>query len=97
MAYRPSQRTFEDVESNERFRLYVNTETDTYRLVSDGSEKFAGGTEVNGFYIASHTPTQIKLNTKKVISLNSGQFYTLKEGEVVTHRKFCGFNRFSKV
>lgn len=93
----PTKRKFRDVETGETFALYMNQETHEYKLISEGSKECAKGTEVNGFYIASCTAATIKLNTGKQVFVNSGEFYHLKESERATHRKFIGFNRFSKI
>ena len=92
-----TERTFSDVEDGEKFVLHTHAQTHDFYLISDGSEKHAKGTEANGFYISAHSPVQIKINGKKVISLNTGQFYNLKEGEEITHKKFAGFKKFTKV
>lgn len=95
--FTPTQRRFIDVETKEVFRLYSNENSSTFKLISDGSKKFAKGTEVNGFFICSHTPCEIKINNKKIIKLDRTQFYTIKEEEKVTHKKYCGFDRFTRV
>ena len=92
-----SERTFNDVETNEKFSLYINPENHNFHLISEGSEKHAKGTEVNGFYICAHSPIAIKINGSKVIDLPTGTFYNLKENETITHKKYCGFKRFTKV
>jgi len=99
---KPTQRTYTDVETNEVFRLYSNDKTGAFKLITDGSIMFAKGCEVNGFYIASHTSMDIKLNTGEIIHLDRGQFYNLKENkdniiEDVTHVKYCGFKKFRRV
>lgn len=91
-----TKRIFTDIEENEPFRLYVNSDTHEYFLISDGTEKYAKGTEVNGFYICAHDCVTIRINGKKDIKLSQGSFYNLKEGEAVTHKKYAGFSRFTK-
>lgn len=96
----PTQRTFTDVETSQKFRLYTNSDNNKYSLISDPTDKpqdLAGGSEVNGFYICSHAGVTIKINSSKVIELNQGTFYNLKDGEVITHKKFTGFKRFTRV
>ena len=69
-----------------------------HHLIYEGQhEKIADGCEVNGFYISAHTGAEIKLNTGKKIFVDRLEFYNCKEGEKVTHRKFIGFSRFSKL
>ena len=93
----PTQRTFKDVESGYNCRLYTSNDASKYHLIFEGQPNIiADGCEVNGFYIAAHTGTTIRLNTKKEIFVGSGQYYNLKEGEKVTHRKFVGFQKFTK-
>jgi len=92
-----TQRTFTDIETGEIFELYMDSDTHEYFLHAEGSENLARGSEVNGFYICAHTSSDVKINGKKIVHLPSGSFYNLKEGEQITHRKFCGFTRFQKV
>lgn len=99
---RPTQRTFTDVETKEVFRLHTDDNTHVPALISDGSKVHTKGTQVNGFYIAGHTSVTIKLNTGKIIEVCQGEFYNLKETEAgiieeVTHKKYAGFKRFTKV
>lgn len=91
-----TQRSFKDVESSEIFNLFMDSDTHEFKLISDGSKKYAKRTEVNGFYICAHTSCTIKINGKKQVELPMGKFYNLKEGEKITHKKYCGFKRFSK-
>lgn len=92
-----TQRTFTDVETGNNCRLYTSQDASKYHLIYEGqNDKISDGSEVNGFYISAHTGAEIKLNTKKTIFVDSGNFYHLKEGEKVTHRKFVGFSKFTK-
>lgn len=91
-----TNRSFKDVEDKEIFVLYTD-EKERYRLISDGSEKFAKGTEVNGFYICAHCGVTLKINNSKIIKLDDGEFYNFKENEVVTHKKYIGFKKFTKI
>ena len=93
----PTQRIFENVETGESFRLYTSCDASKYHLISEGNKKRSDGTEVNGFYLAPFTGASIKLNNGKVVNIGTGQFYHLKENEKVTHRKFTGFKKFTKV
>ena len=96
----PTNRIFEDIETNSRYRLHVDNDTHAFKLFSEKPLKLddpGEGKEVNGFYICAHTGVTIKLNTGKSIALNPLQFYKLKEGEEVTHKKYIGFTKFTKV
>lgn len=90
-----TNRIFTDTESKEIFVLYTNS-NGNYHLISDGSDKHAKGTEVNGFYICAHCGVTIKINNAKIVKLNQGEFYNFKENELVTHKKYIGFKRFTK-
>jgi hypothetical protein len=92
-----TQRKFTDVETNEVFHLYMHPVRHEYKLVSHGSDKHCAGSEVNGFYLSAHSPMTLKINKTKLVELNTGEFYTMKEGEVITHKKYCGFTKFTKV
>lgn len=94
----PTQRTFTDAETGYNCRLYTSQDASKYHLIYEGQNNIiADGSEVNGFYIAAHTGAEIKLNTGKKVFVDMSQFYSLKEGEKVTHRKFIGFSKFTKI
>ncbi len=94
----PSNRIYTDVENGQRCRLYTSNDASKYHLIYEGQpEQIADGCEVNGFYIAAHTGAMIKTNKGKQIYVNMGQFYNLKEGEQVTHRKFTVMDKFVKI
>ena len=94
-----TQRTYTNVETGYNCRLYTSADASKHHLIyeANGPEAPAEGSEVNGFYLAAHSGATIKLNTGKQITLSMGQFYNLKDGERATHRKFTGFNKFSKI
>ncbi len=95
----PTQRTYTDTETGDKFRLYMNSEGNKYALITDGSdnpEAPAKGSKVNGFYLCAFTGVTIKINNKKLVKMANGEFYNLKEGETVTHKKFIGFKKFTK-
>lgn len=94
----PTQRTFTNTETGDKTRLYTSLDGSRYHLIYEGQHnKIADGSEVNGFYISAHTGAEIKLNTGKKIFIDRGNFYHLKQGEQVTHRKFIGFSKFTKI
>jgi len=94
----PTKRTYTDIETGYNTRLYTSLDGSKYHLIYEGqNDKIADGSEVNGFYISAHTGAEIKLNTGKKIFVHNGSFYQLKENEQVTHRKFVGFDKFTKV
>ena len=94
----PTQRTFTDIETNYKCRLYTSNDASKYHLIYEGQqEKIADGSEVNGFYICAHTPITIKTNKGNEIKLSTNNFYHLKENEIVTHKKYAGFSRFTKI
>ena len=88
-----TQRTYTNIETNELYSLYRNPNTDQIALVKQDNGEILR----EPFYACGFDSLTIRLNTKKEINLNSGSFYQLKEDEKVTHRKFAGFNKFSKV
>jgi hypothetical protein len=93
----PTNRTFKNVETNDVFRLFTSNDDSIYHLIHDGDENNAPGTRVNGFYISAHCAVDIKLNGSKIVHLPQGTFYNLKEGEAITHKKYPGFKKFTKV
>jgi hypothetical protein len=94
----PTQRTYTDAETGLNTRLYTSLDGSKFHLICEGQpDIIADGSEINGFYIAAHTGAEIKLNTGKKIFISCGSFYHLKEGEQVTHRKFVGFSKFTKL
>lgn len=97
---RATERTYIDVETKILFRLYVNDETKNWSLIYDGGNSptdLAKGSEVNGFFIAAHSGLFIKINNSKIIKLEQGEFYNLKDEETITHSKYFLNNRFTKL
>ncbi len=99
---KPTNRVYRNVLTDKPFRLWSNTDTHEFSLISVGTETHAKGTTVNGWYLAAHTSMHIKLNTGKIVYLPQGTFYNLVENEQgviekVTHIKYCGFKRFTKI
>lgn len=94
-----TQRSYQDVETGHKFNLWMDN-ADNFHLIA-GPQQSEGapteGTEINGFYISAHSGVTIKLNGKKQIKMDIGQFYHLKEGEQITHKKFTGFSKFTKI
>lgn len=93
-----TNRIFTDVETNLVCRLYTSCDASKYHLIFEGQpDIIADGCEVNGFYVAPFAPVHIKVNNSRELYLEAGQFYNLKEGERVTHRKFITAKRYSKI
>lgn len=93
-----TNRNFTDVETGDVFRLYTSKDNSVYHLIAENNtNKVAPGTEVNGFYISAHTSQHIKIDGKKIVYLPIGSFYNMKQGEKITHKKYTGFNKFTKV
>jgi len=94
-----TQRTYTNVETGFNCRLYTSLDGSKFHLIYEDNEPPAPveGTEVDRFYLAAHSGATIKLNTGKKLEVSRGEFYNLKEGEQVTHRKFTGFSKFKKV
>ena len=96
--YAPTKRSYTNVETGETYRLFQHETTHAHKLISE-SEK-CGTNEVNGYYLCAFTGCTIKVKTPtgiKHVTLNMGEFYNTQEGETVTHRKFIGFTKFSKL
>jgi hypothetical protein len=96
---RKTQREFSSVETGIYYSLYMDN-ADRYYLIIDknqGEKSPTIGTQANGFFICSHTGVTIKINNTKQVALNMGTFYNLKEGEKITHKKYTGFSRFTKI
>ncbi len=87
----PTQRTYTDVETGVNFRLFTSNDASKFHLINEEQG------EIKAFYISAHTGAEIKLNTGKLKFVDRGEFYSLKEGEKVTHRKFIGFTKFAKI
>ena len=96
----PTQRKYTDHETKRVFTLYTHPSTHNYELIYDNPKNdldLAKGTGVGGFYLCPFDSVSIKLNTGKVVNLGYGEFYTLKENEQVTHKKYAGFAKFRKI
>ena len=93
-----TNRIFTDHETGLKCRLYTSQDASRYHLVYEGNDqtKIADGCEVNGFYLSANFSATIKLNNKKEVSLRQGEFYSLKEGEKITHTKPVWANKFIK-
>lgn len=87
-----TQRSYTNLETKERFNMWRNENTHENILVSKSGERFNGPV-----YIAAFTATYIKLNTKKVVYINNGEFYHLKEGEKAISKRFFIEPRFRKI
>lgn len=92
-----TNRTFTDIETGYKTRLYTSLDASKYHLIFEGQqEKIADGCEVNGFFAAIHSGIEIKINGSKKIYIPNGCFYNLKEGEIITHKRYDGFTKFTK-
>lgn len=85
-----TQRSYTDKETGIRYDMYQD-QADRLRLIDKQ------GNECNGFYCCAFTDCTIKLNTGKQVKLSMGEFYSYKEGETATHRKFFIEPRFRKL
>jgi hypothetical protein len=95
--FRKTNRHFKNCETGDICDLWMDDITHEYKLIHQGSEQTAKGSEVNGFYIAAHSSITIKINRKKIVSISRGEYYNLKEFEQITHKKYCGFKSFTKI
>jgi len=86
-----TKRTYTDTETGLTTHLYTSLDGSKYHLFH------ADGSEVSGFYISAHTGAEIKLNSGKIVFVDRGNFYHLKEEEKVTHVKYIGFSKFTKI
>lgn len=97
---RPTQRSYSDIETNEKWNYQVNDVTGDHCLKMveyQGELATALGTECHSFYACGFDSVTIKINNKKEVKLSTGDFYTIKEGEKITHKKYAGFKRFTKL
>lgn len=85
-----TNRTFTDIETGKEYALFTSQDSSKYHLIAEQGE------HAQRYYATAFNQT-IKLNTGKVISLDAGTFYELKDGEKVTHQKIAGRNKFTKV
>ena len=93
-----TNRTFTDVETGYKCRLYTSQDASKYHLIYEGQSNFiTDGSECNGFYICAHTPVTVKTSLKQIVKLNTGEFYHFKQDEQITHKKYAGFTKFTKL
>ena len=93
----PTNRTFIDVETGYKTRLYTSHDASKYHLIYEGQpQKIADGFEVNRWYIMT-VGGHIRLSTGKTIALKFNEFYHLKDGERITHTKIEGQKKFRKI
>lgn len=91
-----TNKVYKDIETNEKFCLWTDSDTHEFKLISDGSKIHAKGTTVNGWYLCTFDNVTIKINNTRVIKLKQGTFYNMKEGETITHKKFAGQKKMIK-
>lgn len=91
---RPTQRTYTNVETKKTYRLFHDSNTGDLELRTENEmqEIFNGAV-----YFCAFDSVTIRLNNDRIIPLRMGEFYALKPGENVTHRKFAGFKQFRRV
>lgn len=88
-----TERTFTDIETGYKFMQWQNPETHQIKLLAEGQpDKIPNRAQPSNFY-ASNFPQDIKLNTGKIIALKPQTFYSIKKGEIVTHRKIEGLHK----
>lgn len=87
---RPTQRLYTDINTSINYRLYTD-DKQNYRLINLSKP------EPTNFYLCAHTGATIKTSSGKEVQLDMGTFYSLKSGEKVTHIKYTGFKRFTKL
>jgi len=85
-----TNRTFTNAKTGKEYILFTSQDASKDHLITEEGE------HAQRFYATAYEQT-IKLNTGKVISLEAGTFYELKDGEKVTHRRIAGRNKFTKV
>jgi transcription-repair coupling factor (superfamily II helicase) len=83
----PTNRTYTNAETGEECKLYTSADESRLHLI--------GKTEIVRYY-ATQIDLTIKLNTKRIINLQRGEYYELKEGEQVTHVKYS-IGKFRKL
>ena len=91
--YYESNRKYTNVETGEVFTLYKDNITSNIKLVSDTTKNEL----INDFYVCGFDSVTIKINNRKEIKLGAGDFYFIKQGETVTHKKYAGFKNFTKI
>lgn len=91
---RPTQRTYTNVETGRRYRLFNDSCTGAMELrAEDEVQEVLNG----AVYLCAFDSVTIRLNNDKRISLGHSEFYALKPGEKVTHQKFAGFKNFRRI
>lgn len=86
-----TERSYRNIDDDKLYRLYMDNITHNYALINQDT------IIQDNFYLAAHTAVEIKINNSRIISLNRGFFCCLKPNEKVTHKKYAGFKRFTKI
>ncbi len=89
----PSQRIYTNVETNEKFRMYVD---DTNHSLDLRNEK--NGKIITLFYCAAFNGITLKFKDKSILELNAGEFIETDFAKIPTHKKYTGIQKkFTKI
>lgn len=89
----PTERTPTCIETGIKYRIYFTelcTQPAAYYLLPESDKEKAP--QVKQFYLTAFEQ-QIKLKGGKIIALKPQTFYSIKKGEIVTHRKIEGLHK----
>lgn len=90
--YIPKERTYQHVFSGDKFRLYESDKTGKTKLINEST-----GEEPEAFYACALIGVTLRLKDKQEIYLKAGQFLPINTNNPITHKKYIGFKRFSKI
>ena len=85
-----TQRQFKEVNTGVLYYLHCDQYTNKTHLENDEGE------QINAYFYNARTTTTVKTN-KRTVSLNVGQFLHIEPGETLTHQKYLGRTKFSKI
>ena len=85
-----TQRQFNEVTTGKPYYLHCDPYTNKTHLENDEGE------QIKAYFYNAWTTTTVKTN-ERTVSLNVGQFLQLEPGETLTHQKYLGRTKFSKI
>lgn len=90
--YIPTERTYQHVFTGDKFRLYESDKTGKTKLLNEST-----GEEPEAFYTSAFTGVTLRLKDKQEIYLKAGQFLPINSSNPITHKKYIGFKKFTKL
>jgi len=90
--FRPTQRTYTNIRTNKRFRMYHNDETDINYLLNEST-----GEKITSFVCSAFTGIDYILKNGKKLTLTVNEFFPIAKNNPPVKKKFIIQKRYSKI